>query len=514
MKKTYVVILMVVAIGLFVGMAWWGFQPVKVAVPSDNMAQVNANSSTTVTAGLNINTNETLNTNATINANTAADVNTTTNTNKATNTSSETNTNKSTNTNTPSNTNTTTPTTKAGSVPTFFASTATAWRPATKTNKMLNGRTLTEYAYRLPLGSISGSHISYAPTGGVTMASATKIAVAETAQAVSADEWKGHVPSGHAFLKVNWFCSAALTHLTNVTGGQSQTVGDFTGDCTNSNVSVKGNFMPLQLGEFSPSKELNFHIASEHQSLGNTSYDTNGSSKCVIDRIQNAGTVGVFAVQYTCDDGYSVGGDDIQFTVYVFPNNWTSPSEPLDLLITADKNSDDDGDSLTYVQEVSYKTNPNNSDTDYDGLGDFEEINKYKTDPNKADTDGDGVKDGAEVAASQNPLGAGAATAEQLAAWGVAPSQPGKTTISEITTTYAAGRVTVGWKVSPNADGIVNWGATADYGQHLSDYALSASHSINFAVASGSTIHYAIRSCTPAPNSVCTVSADLTYTAP
>lgn len=94
------------------------------------------------------------------------------------------------------------------------------------------------------------------------------------------------------------------------------------------------------------------------------------------------------------------------------------------------------------------------------------------------------------------------------------PAQSGAAMISDITTSYTSGTIIVSWNVSPNADGIVNWGPTADYGQHLSDYAFSVSHSISFAVAPGSTVHYAIRSCTPAPNSLCTESADMTFTAP
>ncbi|MFZ0728271.1 MAG: MopE-related protein [Desulfobacterales bacterium] len=43
------------------------------------------------------------------------------------------------------------------------------------------------------------------------------------------------------------------------------------------------------------------------------------------------------------------------------------------------------------------------SDSDYDGLTDFEEVNQYGTDPNKADTDGDGFSDGEEVAGGYDP---------------------------------------------------------------------------------------------------------------
>ena len=65
---------------------------------------------------------------------------------------------------------------------------------------------------------------------------------------------------------------------------------------------------------------------------------------------------------------------------------------------TDPRNPDTDGDSLKDGEEVlNYKTNPLKADTDDDGLKDNEEINKYKTNPLKADTDGDGLKDGEEV---------------------------------------------------------------------------------------------------------------------
>jgi outer membrane protein OmpA-like peptidoglycan-associated protein len=60
--------------------------------------------------------------------------------------------------------------------------------------------------------------------------------------------------------------------------------------------------------------------------------------------------------------------------------------------------ADSDSDELNDGSEIKkYKTNPNKPDTDGDGLKDGEEINKYKTDPLNADTDGDGLKDGEEV---------------------------------------------------------------------------------------------------------------------
>ena len=71
-----------------------------------------------------------------------------------------------------------------------------------------------------------------------------------------------------------------------------------------------------------------------------------------------------------------------------------------------DKNSDEDsdGDGLTNKQEKKYKTKPELSDTDDDGLDDGYEVNTTKTDPLKADTDGDGLDDLNEVLIGLDPL--------------------------------------------------------------------------------------------------------------
>lgn len=69
-------------------------------------------------------------------------------------------------------------------------------------------------------------------------------------------------------------------------------------------------------------------------------------------------------------------------------------------------NADTDGDGLQDGQEVkAIRTDPLKADTDGDGLRDGEEVNQYKTDPLKMDTDGDSLSDGDEVKIHKtNPL--------------------------------------------------------------------------------------------------------------
>lgn len=68
---------------------------------------------------------------------------------------------------------------------------------------------------------------------------------------------------------------------------------------------------------------------------------------------------------------------------------------------------DEDHDGLTDDEEKKLGTNPKLSDTDSDGLPDWDEVKIYKTDPLKKDTDSDGFTDGDEVKAGFNPNGPG-----------------------------------------------------------------------------------------------------------
>ena len=75
---------------------------------------------------------------------------------------------------------------------------------------------------------------------------------------------------------------------------------------------------------------------------------------------------------------------------------------------TDPNNSDTDGDGLMDGLEVTkYMTNPLKADTDGDNLSDKDEIMNYKTSPVKADTDNDGLTDGEEINVTKtDPLNA------------------------------------------------------------------------------------------------------------
>jgi hypothetical protein len=64
---------------------------------------------------------------------------------------------------------------------------------------------------------------------------------------------------------------------------------------------------------------------------------------------------------------------------------------------TAEAAGDNDEDGLSNSQEPGLGTDPNNPDTDGDGLSDGQEVNQYGTDPKNVDSDGDTLQDGLEV---------------------------------------------------------------------------------------------------------------------
>ncbi len=92
-------------------------------------------------------------------------------------------------------------------------------------------------------------------------------------------------------------------------------------------------------------------------------------------------------------------------------------SNDQELLIGTDPNNpDSDGDGLSDGEEqLVHGTQPLNADSDGDLLSDGREINELGTDPNKQDTDGDGISDGTEVINGTDPLTAPPVTATPTA---------------------------------------------------------------------------------------------------
>ena len=82
---------------------------------------------------------------------------------------------------------------------------------------------------------------------------------------------------------------------------------------------------------------------------------------------------------------------------------WIKWWDEVNTYVTDPNDADSDDDGLNDGDEVNtYVTDPND-DSDDDGLNDGDEVNTYVTDPNDADSDDDGLNDGFEVNNGSNP---------------------------------------------------------------------------------------------------------------
>lgn len=186
--------------------------------------------------------------------------------------------------------------------------------------------------------------------------------------------WNPYIFAGAGYLNYN--VETKPVSLSPVTGGDLKE-NEWTA------------FIPLGLGiEFALSEKVLLDISG-------------GYTQTFTDNLNYYNNKDAYSGVTTVNDGYYSAGLGITLV-----SGWGGSDHDNDGLTKSEEeelgtdpnNPDTDGDGLMDGEEVNkYFTNPLNPDTDGDGLKDGEEVLNYKTDPNKADTDGDGLKDGEEV---------------------------------------------------------------------------------------------------------------------
>lgn len=89
------------------------------------------------------------------------------------------------------------------------------------------------------------------------------------------------------------------------------------------------------------------------------------------------------------------------------PDTFEDLYDFLDADDPSDASLDEDEDGLSNLEEYQNKTNPENPDSDGDGLSDGDEVNTHGTSPTNADSDDDGLSDGDELTVTNTlPLNA------------------------------------------------------------------------------------------------------------
>ena len=142
--------------------------------------------------------------------------------------------------------------------------------------------------------------------------------------------------------------------------------------------------------------EINIHSTNPLDADSDSDGLTDGDEISTWDSGSNSdGTICLESCSYSNDGACDDGGESSDYSVCDFGTDCADCGTRMQL---DPNNSDSDGDGLNDGDEInSYFTDPLNTDSDSDGLADNDEINTYSTNPILADSDSDNLNDGDEI---------------------------------------------------------------------------------------------------------------------
>lgn len=193
------------------------------------------------------------------------------------------------------------------------------------------------------------------------------------------------ITTGEAFLTLNLFPYQRLNYYAfggvGVLSFQAQDIVEN---------PLNGSGIKLNYPDFKDESEIDFHVLG---GLGIDYYLTNTFA---------VGVQGVYHVLCTdILDGYAQLRDSTTLT-----NADAYAEFGLKLSYFLFDDNDIDNDGITNEREMQLGTNPYETDTDGDGVSDYDEVDVYHSNPLSTDSDGDGMSDADETTKyGTNPFG-------------------------------------------------------------------------------------------------------------
>lgn len=179
--------------------------------------------------------------------------------------------------------------------------------------------------------------------------------------------------------------------------------------------SVAGSYTKNSTINLTATPDENYVFVKWESNNGGTFADANSATTTFTMPAKSVVITAVFAEKETVPaeiaelfgidpDDYDTDNDGLSNYIEIYITHTDPTVEDTDNNGTLDADEDADTDGLTNISEIEAGTDLTKADTDDDGLSDFDEVNTYNSNPCEYDTDGDTLSDGDEILLGLNPL--------------------------------------------------------------------------------------------------------------